>query len=80
MATSFLTTLLNLLKSIGTVFNLFVSVESTSAFRLARPDFAANLDVSTPVAFFKSNFVAQSDKLTLLLMSLPNGSYGLGKY
>ena len=39
-----LTTLLNLLKSIGTVFNF-------SAFRLARSDFPANLDVSTAVAF-----------------------------
>ena len=29
-----------------------------SAFKLAKSDFAANLDVSTPVAFFKSAFAA----------------------
>ena len=42
-----------LLKSVDTLFNL-----STSAFKLIKSDFAANLDVSIPVAFFKWNFVA----------------------
>ena len=48
------TTLLNLLKSTGTVFNLVTSILSTSAFKLAKSDFASNLDVITPVSFFKS--------------------------
>ena len=30
---------------------------STSAFRLAKSDFAAKLDVSIPIAFFNSAFV-----------------------
>ena len=29
-----------------------------SAFKLAKSDFASNLDASTPVAFFKSAFAA----------------------
>ena len=47
-----------LLKLVGTFFNLSISNRSTSAFKLTRSDFAANLDVSIPVAAFKSNFVA----------------------
>ena len=39
------------------VFNFSICILSALAFKLARSDFAANLDVSTPVAFFKSNFV-----------------------
>ena len=50
--TSLSTTLLRLNKSKGTVFNLSISILSTSAFKLAKSDFAAKLDVSTPVAFF----------------------------
>ena len=50
--------LFKLLKSSGTVFNLSTSILPTSAFKLAKSDFAANLDVSIPVAFFKSAFVA----------------------
>ena len=46
-----LPTLPSLLKSIGTVFNLSTSTLSISAFTLAKSDFAARLDVSTPVAF-----------------------------
>ena len=48
------TTLLNLLKSTGTVFNLVTSILSASAFKLAKSDFASNLDVITPVSFFES--------------------------
>ena len=58
LAKSLLTTLLNLLKSKGTVFNLSTSILSILAFKLAKLDFAATLDVSTPVTFFKSNFAA----------------------
>ena len=50
--------MLSLLESTGTVFNLSMSILSTSAFRLARSDFVANLDVSTPGGLFKSNAVA----------------------
>ena len=50
--------LLSLLKSVETVFNLSTSVLSTTAFNVTKSDFAAKLDVSTPVALFKSAFVA----------------------
>ena len=48
---SLFTTLLSLLKSTGTVFNSSTSILSTSAFRLAKSDFAANLKVSIPLLF-----------------------------
>ena len=48
------TTLLSLLKSTGTVFNLSASILLTPAFKVIKSDFAANLEVSVPVAFFKS--------------------------
>ena len=51
---------------------------STSIFKLIKSDFAASLNVSVLVAFFKSVFVAKLDKSTLTLISPPNGSYGLG--
>ena len=58
LTTSFFTRSLSLLKSIGTGINLLTSNLSTSAFKLAESDFAANLEVSIPVAFFKSSFLA----------------------
>ena len=58
MTTLLFTTLLSLFKSTGTVFNLSTSILSSSAFKLAKFDFSANLDVSIPVAFLKSVFVA----------------------
>ena len=48
------TSLLRLIKSAGTVFSLFASILCTSAFKLAKSDFNAKLDVSTPVAPIKS--------------------------
>ena len=57
LTTLLLTTLLSLLKSTGTVFNLTISILSASTFNLAKFDFNARLDVSVPVAFFKSVFV-----------------------
>ena len=57
LTTSLFNTLLSLLKSTGTVCNLSKSFLSISAFRIVKSDFAANLDVTTPVAFFKSVFV-----------------------
>ena len=50
--TSLSTTLFSLLKSARAAFSLSISVLSSSAsFRLAKSDFAAKLDVLTPVAF-----------------------------
>ena len=69
LITSFLTTLLNLARSIGTVFNLPASTLSTSVFKLAKCDFSAKLLTSTCDTFFKSVLVAELDKSTLTLMS-----------
>ena len=56
LTTSFLTTLINLAKSTGTVFNLPTSILPTSVFRLARFVFDAKLLTSTCVTFFRSVF------------------------
>ena len=42
----------------GTFFNLSISNLSILDFKLAQSTFLANFDVSTPVSFFKSAFVA----------------------
>ena len=52
------TTLLNLLKSTGTCFNLSTSILSTSVFVQAKFGFSAKLEVLIPVASVKSAFVA----------------------
>ena len=52
LTTSLSTTMLNLLKPKGTVFNLSISTLSTLALKFVKSGFAANLDVSNPVAFF----------------------------
>ena len=57
LTTSLLTKLLNLLQSTGTVFNFSTSILSISAFKIAKSNFAASLDVSTPVVFFKSTLL-----------------------
>ena len=51
---SFLTTLLNLARSTGTVFNLSASILSTSVFKLGKFDFSAKLLTSICDKFFKS--------------------------
>ena len=48
----------NLFQLVGAVSDLFVSNLSISDFRQTKSSFLANCDVSTPVAFFKSAFVA----------------------
>ena len=58
LTTSFFTTSLSLVKSTGARTNLSISNLLTSAFKLTKSDFAANLNVSIPVAFLKSVFVA----------------------
>ena len=54
---------LNFLKAIGTVFNLSTSSFSTFNFKPANPTVLAESEVSRSVAFFKSNFVAELDRL-----------------
>ena len=46
--------MLSWLNSTGTFLDFSTSILSISAFKLIKWDFAANLDVSTPVAFFTS--------------------------
>ena len=58
LTTSSLSTLLNLARSTGTVFNLSASILSTSVFKIAKFDFSAKLMTSTCHTFFKSAFVA----------------------
>ena len=57
LTTSFFTTSLSLIKSIGTGINLSMSNLSTSVFRLAKFVFNAKVDVSTCEIFFMSDFV-----------------------
>ena len=53
LSTSNLSILLfKLLKPVGIFSNLLISNLSTSDFKLAKSTFLANVDVSTPVAFF----------------------------
>ena len=56
--TSLSTALLNLLKSVGIVFSLFISILFTLAFKIAKSKFSAKLHVSTLAALFKSAFSA----------------------
>ena len=49
-------TLLSLLKSVVTVLSLFTFKLSTLVFKLAKCDFDASVNVSTPVTSFKSTF------------------------
>ena len=58
LTTSFFTTSLSSLKSTGTCTNFSISNVSTSVFKRAKFDFSAKLEVSIPVASFKSAFVA----------------------
>ena len=58
LATSLSTILFTLLKSVGAIFSSSISTSSTSSFKLAKSDFVAKLDESTPVAPFKYAFVA----------------------
>ena len=52
------TSVFKLLKLLAIVFNLLTPNLSTSAVKPTKSYFPASLDVSTPVAFFKSAFVA----------------------
>ena len=58
LMTSFLTKLLNFVRSAGTVVNLSISSLSTSAFKPAKFDFSAKLLTSTCDICFESDFVA----------------------
>ena len=50
--------LFKLLRLLGTFFNLSISYLSTLDFKLAQSAFLVKFNVSTPVAFFKSDFAA----------------------
>ena len=50
--------LLRLLKSVGIVFSLSISILPVSAFKLAKSDFDAKFDVSNPGTPFKSASIA----------------------
>ena len=58
LTVSFFTTLLNLAKSVGTVFNLPTSILSTSVFKAAKFVLDAQLLTSTWVISFKPSYVA----------------------
>ena len=58
LTTSFFTASVSLLKSAGNGTNLSISNLSISAFKLAKSDLAAGLDVSSLAASFKSAFLA----------------------
>ena len=59
LATSNLSTLFfKFLKLVGTFFNSSISNLAMSHFKLAKSTIFANFGESTPVAFFKSPFVA----------------------
>ena len=57
LTTSFSTTLFSLLKSARVVSKLPISDLSISYFKLAKSTFLANSNISTPAAFFMSDFV-----------------------
>ena len=52
---------------------------STLGFKLAKSTILANFDVSTPVAVFKTAFVAYLDKSNWNF-TLPPKDFGSGKY
>ena len=52
LTTSLFAQFLSLLKSAGTAFNCSTCILSIPAFRVAKSDSPANLDVSTPLACF----------------------------
>ena len=68
-----------MLKLVDIFFNLSKSNLSTSDLNLAKSTFIANFDVSTPVTFFKSAFVAYLDKSNSTF-TLPLKDFGSGKY
>ena len=75
----FFTTLLNLARSTGNVFNLSASILPTSVYKLVRFVFDAKLLTSTCVTFFRSVFVACLLKYSSTIISSLELLYG-GKY
>ena len=79
LSTSNLSTLLfKLHKLVGTFFNLSICNLSTLDIRLAESTFLAKNDISIPVTFYKSVFVAGLDKSNSTF-SFPK-DFGPGKY
>ena len=68
-----------MLKVLSTFFNLSISDLSTLDFKLAKSTVLANCDVPTPVAFFKSAFVAWLDKSNSTV-AFPLKDFGSGNY
>ena len=66
LITSFFTAILNLVKSVGTVFNLSTSILSTSFFKAAKFVFDAKLLTSTWAISFKPSFAASLLALLIL--------------
>ena len=71
--------MLSFVKSAGTGLNLPTYILSILVFKFTKFVFSANLEVSIPVAFLKSNFVAELDKSALTLMLPSKDSCGLRK-
>ena len=72
--------MLGLLKPAEIGFNLSTSNLSMSAFKLAKSDIAANLDVSAHLKCFNSTFDALSGKSNSILRFPPRNLYRLGRY
>ena len=66
-------------KLVGTFFNLSILNLSTSDFKLGKSVFLAKFDVSTPFAFFKSDFVVWLSKSNSTFTFAPKG-FGFRKY
>ena len=75
----YLSSLFKLLKLVGTFFILSICNLFTLNFKLAKSTFLANVDVSPPVAFLKSDFVTYLDKSNSFF-TLPSKDFGSGKY
>ena len=58
LTTSLFTTALSLIKLTGLVSNLSISYLPILSFKFPKSNFLANFDVSIPLAFFKSDFMA----------------------
>ena len=68
-----------MLKLVGVFWNLSVYKLQTSGFNLVKSTVFANVDVSMPVAFLKSPYVASLNKPNSSF-TLPPEDFGSGKY
>ena len=75
MPTSLSTILLRLLRSAGIFFSVSKSTLSTSAFRLAKSDFVARLDVSRPSFLLSQLLLHDQIALIHFFSFILEGSY-----